>query len=115
MEQLAPVLDVVTTCLSLFSIVVLIWGVVVSAKDFFVYQYRTRRRESEPYELTETKNVLGRYILFSLEILIASDIVASIINPSLEDIIRLAAIVAIRTVISYFLNKEIKGAEDEKK
>jgi len=112
MEQLAPVLDIVTTCLNLFSIVVLVWGVVVSAKGFFLYQLKAKQPTSKPAELTETKNLLGRYILFSLEILIASDIVASIVNPSLEDIIRLASIVAIRTVISYFLNKEISRGAD---
>jgi uncharacterized membrane protein len=39
--------------------------------------------------------------------LIAADIVESIIKPTFEDIGKLAALVVIRTVISYFLGKEI--------
>ena len=53
------------------------------------------------------KNDLGAYVLFSLEVLIAADIVESIIKPTFEDIGKLAALVVIRTVISYFLGKEI--------
>ena len=53
------------------------------------------------------KNDLVAYVLFSLEVLIAADIVESIIKPTFEDIGKLAALVVIRTVISYFLGKEI--------
>lgn len=53
------------------------------------------------------KAYLGSYILLSLEFLIVADIIESIINPTFQDIIRLAMIVLIRTMISYFLNKEI--------
>ena len=47
--------------------------------------------------------------------LIVADIIDSIAKPTFEDILRLAAIVAIRTVISYFLNKEIRDSEQQKK
>ncbi|MDL2236345.1 DUF1622 domain-containing protein [Christensenellaceae bacterium OttesenSCG-928-K19] len=115
MEQFAPVLDVVVICLSLFSIIVLVWGVVVSAKDFFLSRFRTKDSLAKLQQLTEVKNSLGGYVLLSLEILIAADIVDSILKPTLDDIIRLAAIVAIRTVISYFLNKEIRNTHEMRK
>lgn len=40
--------------------------------------------------------------------LIASDIIETILNPSTQDIIILGGIVVIRTAISYFLGKEIE-------
>ncbi|MCP1661756.1 putative membrane protein [Methanocalculus sp. AMF5] len=45
-------------------------------------------------------------IIFGLEFIIAADILATIIAPKLEDILLLGAIVAIRTVLAYFLSKE---------
>ncbi|MCF1586131.1 DUF1622 domain-containing protein [Tetragenococcus koreensis] len=59
------------------------------------------------------KAYLGSYILLSLEFLIVADIIESIINPTFQDIIKLALIVLIRTMISYFLNKEISEFSDD--
>ncbi|MCM2139754.1 DUF1622 domain-containing protein [Vagococcus fluvialis] len=54
---------------------------------------------------------LGSYVLLSLEVLIASDIIETILNPSIEDILILAGVVVIRTAISYFLGKEMESTE----
>lgn len=109
MEQFAPVLNVVSIALDLFSIAILVWGVVVCAKDFFISRFKTKDKLEKMQSLTDAKNQLGTYVLLSLEILIVADIIDSIVQPTLMDIVRLAAIVAIRTVISYFLNREIQG------
>ena len=114
MEYFAPYLDIITTCLSFVSIIILVWGVVLSVKDFLISQIRPRDKNARLQMLTEIKNRLGGYVLLSLEILIAADIIDSIVKPTFDDIVRLAAIVAIRTVISYFLNKEIKEADMKK-
>lgn len=45
-------------------------------------------------------------LIFGLEFIIAADLLATIIAPSMEDVLLLGAIVAIRTVLSYFLSKE---------
>ncbi|MEA4853977.1 MAG: DUF1622 domain-containing protein [Christensenella sp.] len=111
MQALAPLLNIVTTCLYLVSIVILVWGVVLSVRDFLLAQLGRADRMERPKKLQETKNSLGAYILLSLEILIVADIIETIVRPTMEDIIRLGAIVAIRTVISYFLNKEIHESD----
>ena len=51
----------------------------------------------------------GSYILLGLEFLIAADIIDTISQPGLEEIAILGAIVAIRTVLSIFLNKEMQN------
>lgn len=45
-------------------------------------------------------------LIFGLEFIIAADILATILAPSIEDVLLLGAIVAIRTVLSHFLLKE---------
>ena len=51
---------------------------------------------------------LGTYLVFALELMIVSDLVHSVLSRALEDLYFLAALVAIRTVIAYFLNKELQ-------
>ncbi len=54
---------------------------------------------------------LGRWLLVALEILIVSDILYSIAHRTLEEIAFLAAVVVIRTMLSYFLDHEIARME----
>ena len=53
------------------------------------------------------KVYLGSYILLSLELLIAADIVETLIGNDMQTMMRLLFIVGIRTAIAFFLNKEI--------
>jgi uncharacterized membrane protein len=59
--------------------------------------------------------LFGRFLVMALEFQLAADIVGSVIAPSWEQIGQLAAIALIRTFLSYFLNREIKTEELEKK
>lgn len=52
-------------------------------------------------------------IVFGLEFLIAADILATIISPSQEELIMLAVVVVIRTVLGFFLEKEAKEFQIE--
>ena len=45
-------------------------------------------------------------IVFGLEFLIAADILSTLLSPTQQDLINLAVIVVIRTVLGYFLSKE---------
>jgi uncharacterized membrane protein len=50
----------------------------------------------------------GNYLLLGLEFLIAADIIRTIMIPTLEELGILGGIVIVRTILSYFLNKEIE-------
>jgi uncharacterized membrane protein len=54
--------------------------------------------------------VLGRWLLLSMELTLAADIVATILTPSWEDIGKLGAITVLRTALNYFLSKEVEHA-----
>ena len=90
--------------MNIVAVLVLICGVVKATVKFIKNEVSHADKASV---LCTIKNDLGAYVLFSLEVLIAADIVESIIKPTFEDIGKLAALVVIRTVISYFLGKEI--------
>lgn len=108
METISPVLDTIAIIIDIFSVIVITYGVALCAKDFIITRFTLRDSKESFIATTLIKNQLASYILLSLEILIAADIIETIVSPTLTDISFLAATVVIRTVISYFLNKEIK-------
>ena len=111
MDNAIPILDLIVVCLNLLSILVLVWGVVKAGFDFIRFEIKSERPyESAARENNFIRNFLGSYVLLGLEILIAADIIETIIHPTFADIVRLAVVVVIRTVISYFLNMEIEKA-----
>ena len=56
---------------------------------------------------------LGRYLALGLEFQLASDILSTAVAPTFEEIGKLAAIAAIRTVLNFFLDKEIEKERSE--
>lgn len=114
MDNLIPFFDLFILALNIFSIVVLIWGVIMAGIDFLKSERNDRNRVTMARQNNFIKSFLGSYILLSLEILIAADIIESIIKPTFQDILKLAILVVIRTVISYFLHKEIEDALKDK-
>lgn len=74
--------------------------------------FLVRRRSSEKLK-EEIRLNLGRWLALSLELAVAADILRSIIAPTWEEIGQLAAIIALRTLLNYFLAKEIEQAVRE--
>jgi uncharacterized membrane protein len=69
---------------------------------------RLIRRGSDVYE--RFRRFLGRSILLGLELLVAADIIRTVaVSPTLESVGVLAAIVLIRTFLSWSLELEITG------
>jgi uncharacterized membrane protein len=56
---------------------------------------------------------LGRYILSALELLIVSDIIHTALSLAMADLLFLGALVLIRSMISFFLNREIREIRGE--
>lgn len=54
--------------------------------------------------------ILARWLVLSLEVMLAADIVRSAIAPSWNDIGQLAAIAVIRTFLNYFLERDLEEA-----
>ena len=67
---------------------------------------RVRRIDRERMEL-------GRYILSALELLIVSDIIHTALSLALADLLILGLLVLIRSLISFFLDREIREIRGE--
>ena len=60
----------------------------------------------DSYTYNQVRRELTDKIVFGLEFLIAADILTTITTPTQEELINLAVVVVIRTILGYFLSKE---------
>ena len=67
-----------------------------------------------PTNIRKLRAVFGTYLLLGLEFLIASDILKTVLEPTMNELIILGGIVVVRTILSVFLNKEIKELQVQK-
>lgn len=60
---------------------------------------------------TEIRLRLGRWLSLAFEFLLAADILLTAIAPTWNEIGKLAAIATLRTLLNFFLEREISNAE----
>ena len=88
-----------------FGVAILVIG---AAGAFALYARDLANRTNDSYG--KLRRNLGRVILLGLEVLIIGDIVRTIVvDPTLESVAVLGAIVLIRIVLSFSLEAEIDG------
>lgn len=103
---LVKVLDYVSAAIDLFAILLLLIGAVRFILGVAVSEVsgdemtRLRGTNRERIEL-------GRYILAGLELLIVSDIIQTSLSRALADLLFLGFLVLIRSLISFFLDREL--------
>lgn len=98
-------IEAVADLIDALGVVAIVVGIVTAA---VIAGWRLLSREPDVYH--RFRRFLGRSILLGLEILVAADIIKTVaITPTLEDVAVLAAIVLIRTFLSWSLELEISG------
>lgn len=105
--EFADVVERAGQAVELTGIAVIVGGIVVSLVTFGV-RWLTGRRGGEVYG--DTRQSIGRTILLGLELLVAGDIIRTVaVAPSFTSVGVLAAVVLIRTFLSFTLELEITG------
>jgi uncharacterized membrane protein len=97
--------------ISVLGALVVVWGVLEAMLHFLRAKGRARVTD-QIRENEAIRQQLGAHLLLGLEIFIAADIISSVVSPSWDKVGILAAIVAIRTVLSFFLRREVRQAKD---
>ncbi len=73
-------------------------------------KYLLGKLKANDYSYLNLRHELGKAILLGLEIMVAGDIIATVITkPTLDKVAVLAIIVLIRTFLSFSLQVEIEG------
>ena len=92
---------------------VVIGGGVIRGIITYVQQLFSRR--THHYDSTELIRLkLGRVLALGLEFTVASDILRTAVAPTRQDILNLGAIVLLRTLLNYFIEREIRQGEQRR-
>jgi uncharacterized membrane protein len=103
----ATVLEGIAVGVGVLGVAVILWGVAIAAVATVRVEFASVRHQHLPRARVRLRQQLGSSLLLGLEFLIAADVIRTVLQPTLEEVGILGGIVAIRTVISYFLHKEM--------
>lgn len=105
-------LEWVATGIELIAVAVMLIGTARFVAGFWGSERRVERSE-RTQAMNQARIELGGYILSALELLIVSDLIHTSLSLALSDLLFLALLVAIRSVISFFLEREIRELREE--
>jgi uncharacterized membrane protein len=71
------------------------------------------RGTSPDSTMSEIRITLGRWLALALELALAADILRTVMVPSWDEIGKLGAIVVLRTILNYFLEREIEQEQSK--
>ncbi len=95
-EHIIPVIEAI-------GALVVIVGVLIAFVTWAVSEVRSRAMGSEE----GVRLTLGRFLALGLEFQLGADILGTAVSPSWDQIGRLGAIAGIRTLLNYFLAREL--------
>lgn len=98
MTQCVTFLQFVTEMMSVLCILI---GLL---RTFYVIVFYGRKS----YASVRVRLCLGGWLAVALEFQLASDILATTVRPTMDELIKLAIIAVIRTFLNYFLSKELE-------
>lgn len=107
-SALRSTVDVMVRLIEACGAVVIMIGAVVAIVKFAA---ALTRRDINQFSAVRLS--LARFLVLGLEFQLAADVLRTAISPSFAEIGKLAAIAAIRTVLNYFLNREIAQEQRE--
>jgi uncharacterized membrane protein len=114
-ESLEPLFDVIIEYVAAgieFAAAIIIGiSVVVAFIGYIRSVYRSRKGEGSKGDVIRFRLVGG--LLMALDFVVGADILTTILDPSTEDLFRLAVIVAIRIILGWSLSKEISGHSED--
>ncbi|PRC46569.1 hypothetical protein C6A85_89430 [Mycobacterium sp. ITM-2017-0098] len=105
---LRDMVDLMVRLIEACGAVVIMIGAIVAITKFVI---ALGRRDINQFSAVRLS--LARFLVLGLEFQLAADVLRTAISPSFEEIGKLAAIATIRTVLNYFLNREIAQEQRE--
>ena len=108
-DVLREYVDLLVRLVEAAGALIIFVGAVIGAVGFV----RAAIRSGRDHEFTQVRLSLGRYLVLGLEFQLASDVLSTAVAPTFEEIGKLAAIAAIRTLLNYFLRKELAAERAE--
>ncbi len=106
-------LEFVVLGINAITALVIVWGILYGTARFIRAEAIKLSGRSCDKERADLRKQVGFYLLFALELLIAADVLQTMISPTLEHLAILAGVSFIRIVIGYALGKELSHIQPE--
>ena len=110
MDIIKSTLLVIAEIIDIIGVVILIFGFIKVLFNYVRTEFKDILR-THVRLLQQIRCELGIYLLLALDFLIASDIIHTIADLNQEQLIELSVMILLRTVIGYFLGKEVNEIE----
>jgi uncharacterized membrane protein len=81
--------------------------VVVMGVARAIWQYLRSFFEHDPLHVASLRLQLGQSMVMGLEFQVAADILKTALSPTLNDMLLLGALIGVRTVLNYLLEREL--------
>jgi uncharacterized membrane protein len=112
-EDGMEIVNAVALCIGIIGVAVIVWGSLVSLVELFREEKAKFTGDTSCPQRNLVRQHYGFYLLMGLEYMIGADIVRTLVRPTLQELAILGSLVAIRTVTSFFLNREMSQASAE--
>jgi len=90
------------------GIAIVMWGAIEGLVKLASRIGSLLKGTEQPIPISRIRLAIGEKIALGLDFFLAGDIIQTIIIPSWESLAMLGGIVVIRTIIAFFLNRDIK-------
>jgi uncharacterized membrane protein len=105
MENLKTIVELLSEILEAIGVIIIVLGILFFSIKFIINLLKEKKDIYKSLKLS-----LGKTILLGLEVLVAADIIHTvIIDPTLDQVFALGVIVLIRTFLSFSLMVELEG------
>ena len=107
--SLAQYVSPVSFFFDAFGIFLIILGGLFAVVEWVQVQWvHAKSREKRKYQTQDLRVHFAQKMVLGLEFFLAGDIIRLIATPTTDVLIRVGAIIVIRTILAYFLSREIR-------
>ncbi len=105
------ILQILEYSIKYIWLTIIVWWVVHSIILLFscIQKHHNKKRK---HTIKNIRSEFWGYILLALDFIIAADIIATLTERDMNDMVELVIIVGVRIAISYFLEQEVSLLED---
>jgi len=111
--SLAQIIEPIALFFDTFGIFLVIFGGVIAVYEWVMVQVtHLENREKRKHQTQDLRVHFAQRLILGIEFFLAGDIMRLIATPTTDVLIRVGAIIVIRTILAYFLTLEIKELKE---
>ncbi len=112
-QSLVEFFEWIAPWIEMIGIAVVLWGAIEGLVRLLLHAKSSLLREHKLEPIGHIRSAIGEKTALGLDFFLAGDIIQTIIIPTWESLAMLGGIVVIRTVIAFFLNKDLKELSEK--